>query len=45
MTLEEIEAVRKEKEKVTMRAVEERRKATVETTSSVVTQGDMRSML
>lgn len=45
MTPEEIEAVRKEKEEAAMRAVEEKRKAVVETISSLVTQGDMRSML
>ena len=44
MTPEEIEAARKE-EKATMWAVEENRKTVVETTSPLVTQGDMRSML
>lgn len=45
MTPEEIEAARKEEKEATIRAVEEKRKAVIETTSPLVTHGDMRSML
>lgn len=44
ITPEKIEVVRKEKE-AAMKATKEKRNAVVETTFTLVTQGDMRSIL